>query len=159
MQSFLASALDAAREVRGFSDPGFPRKTTRIIAIASGKGGAGKTSVAACLAWILAEQGRSVCLVDVDLGLSNVDVLLGISPHYTLEDVILGDVAVEQAITTIRPGLDVIAGGSGAAALADLDHFQQTKFLSKIQSLDHYDRPRKRTILLQSYLIEIFIYL
>lgn len=102
MQSFLASALDAARDRRQFSDPGFSRKATRIIAIVSGKGGAGKTSVAACLAWILAEQGRSVCLVDMDLGLSNVDVLLGISPHYTLEDLVLGDVAARQAIRKIN---------------------------------------------------------
>ncbi len=139
MQSFLASALDAVRDKRFFADTGSSRTKTRTIAIASGKGGAGKTSVAACLAWILAEQGRSVCLVDVDLGLCNVDVLLGLSAHYTLEDVVLGDIAVEQAITTVRPGLDVISGGSGAAALADLDPVRQKEFLNKIKRLENYD--------------------
>ncbi len=140
MHSFLASALDAVRDKRGSQRSSQTSKVkTRTIAVASGKGGAGKTSVAACLAWILAERGRSVCLVDVDLGLSNVDVLLGLSPHYTLEDVILGDIAVEQAITTVRPGLDVISGGSGAAALADLDHDRRKIFLGKIRALDHYD--------------------
>jgi flagellar biosynthesis protein FlhG len=112
---------------------------TRTISIASGKGGAGKTSVAACLAWTLAEKGRKVCLVDVDLGLSNVDVLLGLAPKYTLEDVILADVPMARAVTTVRPGLDVISGGTGVAALADLDRKQRSAFLEKVNSLDHYD--------------------
>lgn len=114
-------------------------RKTRTVAVASGKGGAGKTTAAACLAWVLAEQGRTVCLVDVDLGLSNVDVLLGISPQWTLEDVILGDTPVEQAITKVRSGLDVISGGSGAAALANLGRKHQAAFLAKINSLNHYD--------------------
>ncbi len=137
--SLVASALDAVRNgqtVRG-ARTGRPR--TRTIAIASGKGGAGKTSVAACLAWTLAESGRSVCLLDVDLGLSNVDVLLGLQPRYTLEDVILGEIPMEQALTRVRPGLDVLSGGSGAAALADLDPTRRAAFLSKVTSLEHYD--------------------
>ncbi|GAB6057695.1 AAA family ATPase [Desulfonatronum parangueonense] len=112
---------------------------TRTIAIASGKGGAGKTTVSVSLAWSLAESGRNVCLVDVDLGLSNVDVLLGLNPRHTLEDVILGDVPVDRAVNRVRPGLDVISGGSGAAALADLDPVRRNLFLSRIKSLDHYD--------------------
>ena len=72
------------------------KRKTRTIAVASGKGGAGKTSVAVCLAWILAEQGRKVCLVDVDLGLSNVDVLLGITPRHTLEEVIVDNLPMED---------------------------------------------------------------
>lgn len=112
---------------------------TRTISIASGKGGAGKTSVAACLAWALAKKGRKVCLVDADLGLSNVDVLLGLSPQCTLEDVILGDLPIDRAITKVLPGLDVISGGAGAAALADLGRERRVAFLAKINSLDHYD--------------------
>lgn len=112
---------------------------TRTIAVASGKGGAGKTSVAICLAWILAEQGSRVCLVDVDLGLSNVDVLLGLSPQWTLEDVILNDIPIERTVIPVRPGLDVISGGTGVAALADLDRRRRAAFLTKMRSLNHYD--------------------
>lgn len=115
------------------------RTRTRTIAVASGKGGTGKTSVAVCLAWILAEQGSRVCLVDVDLGLSNVDVLLGLSPQWTLEDVIFGDTPIERAIIPVRPGLDVISGGTGVAALADLDRSRRAAFLKKMRSLDDYD--------------------
>ncbi|WP_051434366.1 AAA family ATPase [Desulfonatronum lacustre] len=116
-----------------------PKRKTRTIAVASGKGGAGKTSVAACLAWILAEQGRRVCLVDVDLGLSNVDVLLGITPGHTLEEVVIDNLPMEQAITRVRPGLDVISGGSGIAALTEMTKAKQIDFLKKIKSLDSYD--------------------
>jgi len=107
--------------------------------VASGKGGAGKTSVAACLAWTLAERGRRVCLVDVDLGLSNVDVLLGLTPEYTLEDVIFRDAPMARAVTKVRPGLDVVSGGTGVAALADLDREQRAAFLEKINTLQQYD--------------------
>lgn len=129
----------SALEKRSQRKPVAPRAKTRTIAIASGKGGAGKTSMAACLAWILAERRNRVCLLDVDLGLSNVDVLLGISPQYTLEDVILKGVPIERAITRVRPGLDVISGGSGAASLADLTKKQRIEFLDSLNSLDNYD--------------------
>jgi MinD-like ATPase involved in chromosome partitioning or flagellar assembly len=137
--SLVATALDVVRNGQTVPRSHTGRPRTRTIAVASGKGGAGKTSVAICLAWSLAESGRNVCLVDVDLGLSNVDVLLGLQPRYTLEDVILGDVPMDKAITRVRPGLDVISGGSGAAALADLDPTRRNQFLSRIKSLEHYD--------------------
>lgn len=139
MHSLISSALDAVRDGHETRLGNASQTRTRTIAIASGKGGAGKTSVAACLAWVLAERGSNVCLVDVDLGLSNVDILLGLTPRHTLEDVILGDASMDQAITRVRPGLDVISGGSGAAALADLDPRQRAAFLTKIKTLDHYD--------------------
>lgn len=111
----------------------------RTISIASGKGGVGKTSVAACVAWNLAERGHRVCLVDVDLGLSNVDVLMGLTPRFTLEDVVLGDAPVAQAMVTVRPGLDVLSGGAGVAALADLSRKQRAAFLTQLAALDQYE--------------------
>ncbi|WP_052812941.1 AAA family ATPase [Desulfonatronum thioautotrophicum] len=111
----------------------------RTIAVASGKGGAGKTSVALSLAWLLAEIGQRVCLVDVDMGLANVDVLLGITPKHTLDELFTSDLPAQAALCPVRPGLDILSGGSGTAILADLTPRQRESFLQKIRKLTNYD--------------------
>ncbi|WP_051617451.1 AAA family ATPase [Desulfonatronovibrio hydrogenovorans] len=115
------------------------RRKTRIISIASGKGGAGKTTLAVNLAWSLWSKGGKVCLVDADLGLSNVDVVLGLEPGATLEDVVLKNQPLSSAITVVRPGFDVISGGSGVSALADLPVEKRKSFLEKLSGLSGYD--------------------
>jgi len=91
-----------------------------IIAVASGKGGVGKTWLSVTLAHALAHIGRRVLLVDADLGLANVDVQLGISPQYDLVEALSGKVALQQAVMPHRGGFDVLAGRSGSGALAAL---------------------------------------
>jgi len=71
---------------------------TRLIVIASGKGGVGKTCLAIGLAQALAERGRRVALVDGDLGLANIDVQLGIDPGWDLGDVLAGRCGAEAAL-------------------------------------------------------------
>lgn len=99
-----------------------------IIAIASGKGGVGKTWLAVTLAHLFARSGRRVLLFDGDIGLANVDVQLGLTPKHDLGAVIKGDVTLEQAITHYPAGFDIIAGRSGSTSLANLS-------LSKLQQL------------------------
>jgi flagellar biosynthesis protein FlhG len=66
------------------------RHPVQVIAVTGGKGGVGKTNVSVNLSLALADLGRRVMLMDADLGLANVDVLLGLTPKYTLADVISG---------------------------------------------------------------------
>ena len=95
--------------------------TGRIVAVASGKGGVGKTWFAITLSQALANQGRRVLLVDADLGLANVDVQLGFQPARDISAVIAGQLAVEDAAVLHPAGFDILAGRSGSGALALLD--------------------------------------
>lgn len=112
---------------------------TRVVSIASGKGGAGKTSVAVNLAFALASFGRKVCLLDADLGLSNVDVVLGIYPEKTLEDVLFKDVPIEDAVLNVGPGVDIISGSSGVPRMAELTRTARARLAREFAKLSGYD--------------------
>ena len=96
----------------------------RLIAVASGKGGVGKTWFSITLAHTLAFAGENVLLFDGDLGLANVDVQLGITPSRDLTSVLSGKATLEDAVTRYssggKVGFDVLAGSSGSGALGAL---------------------------------------
>ncbi|MDP7141849.1 MAG: MinD/ParA family protein [Alphaproteobacteria bacterium] len=100
--------------------PSFKRGTN-VIAVASGKGGVGKTFFSISLSHALARTGKKVLLFDGDLGLANVDVQLGLMPKRDLNDVIRGRLALDKVIQTYDAGgFDIIAGRSGQASLSAL---------------------------------------
>ena len=90
-----------------------PARRSRIRAITSGKGGVGKTFVAANLAAALARQGRRVLVLDADLGLANLDVVLNLYPKITLHDVFTGKAALADALLPAPGGFTVLLAGSG----------------------------------------------
>ena len=92
----------------------------QVIAVTGGKGGVGKTSVAVNLATALAQTGKRVLLFDGDLGLANVDVLLGLTPRCTIEQVLRGERELEEILVQTPAGVEVVPGGSGIARLAAL---------------------------------------
>lgn len=102
---------------------GSPSDTTptRVVAVTSGKGGVGKTCISVNLAVTLARQGAKVCLLDADTGLANVNILLGLSPRYTLEHVSSGERQLEEILVPGPVGVDIIPGASGLMSLADPD--------------------------------------
>lgn len=94
----------------------------RLVAIASGKGGVGKTWLAATLSHALVRAGRRVLLFDGDLGLANVDIQLGLMPERDVTDVIAGRSTIVQSAVHYPPGgFSVLAGRSGSGALASMD--------------------------------------
>jgi flagellar biosynthesis protein FlhG len=88
-------------------------KRARRIAVISGKGGVGKTVITANVAAALSLIGRRTLVVDADLGLSNLDILLGIDPRFTLLDALHGTCSPEEAILTTSQGFDLLPAGSG----------------------------------------------
>ena len=97
------------------------RRGTNVIAVASGKGGVGKTWFSITLSHALAREGKKVLLFDGDLGLANVDVQLGLMPKRDLNDVIRGRLGLDKVVMRHEEaGFDIIAGRSGQASLSAL---------------------------------------
>ena len=112
-----------------------PPPIGRMIVVASGKGGVGKTWFSISLAQALARQGRRVLLADADLGLANIDVQLGIQPDRDLSAVLSGKLTTVEAATRIPvTGFDVLAGRSGSGALASLSPAALDVFLAALSS-------------------------
>jgi len=112
------------------------RKHAPILAVTSGKGGVGKTNVAANLALCLAAAGKKILLLDADLGLANLDLLLPVSSRANLAQVVTGQRRLEEIIQTGPAGLRFICGASGITQLADLTEFQRQKLLQDISALE-----------------------
>ena len=103
------------------SQAGVNAKVPKVIAVASGKGGVGKTWFAITLSHALANAGRKTLLFDGDLGLANVDIQLGLMPKHDLGAVVSGRMPLNQATTTFEDGgFDIVAGRSGSGNLANV---------------------------------------
>jgi len=108
-----------------------PEPGIQVIAVSGGKGGTGKTTVAVNLAAALAAAGRKVLLLDGDLGLANVDVLLGLTPTGTLEQVLHGERRLEEIVLRTTDGVSVIPAASGVARMA---HLPQAELAAIVRS-------------------------
>ena len=112
----------------------------QVIAVTGGKGGTGKTTVAVNLATALALAGRRVLLLDGDLGLASVDVLLGLTPTHTLEQVVSGEVRLEEIVQRTVEGVSVIPAASGVARMARLEPAEHATLIRGVASLpDNYE--------------------
>jgi flagellar biosynthesis protein FlhG len=106
-----------------------------VFAVTSGKGGVGKTNIAANLSICLAVAGKKVVLIDADLGLANLDVILNISSRYNLSHVISGVRRIDEITQSGPAGIEVICGASGLDGLADLTHFQRQRLIEELGRL------------------------
>ncbi|HRU39912.1 MAG TPA: MinD/ParA family protein [Candidatus Goldiibacteriota bacterium] len=127
-----SSGQEQAEEYPSFEK----RPATKVIAIASGKGGVGKSNFTVNTAIELSKMGNRVMILDADLGLANVDILLGINPKFNLSHVIKEEKDIKDIITETEYGVKVIASGSGVKELVNLSNQQRSKFIEKIAELE-----------------------
>ena len=130
-----AAALNLGLANDAASDASIDR--ARVIAVASGKGGVGKTQVAMNLSLALARRGRRVVLIDADLGTANVDVALNLSAPHDLSQVLSGRMTIDEVAVEIEPGLRVVVGASGLAGAADLSALDRGDLVGSLSRLEH----------------------
>jgi flagellar biosynthesis protein FlhG len=126
-------ARDQADALRRIS--GWRRRTARVIAVTSGKGGVGKTNLSVNLALALAATGRRVVIVDLDLGLANADILFDLTARYNLSDVISGRRSLEEVLVPAAPGLRIVPGASGVERLANLGEAERQALVAGLDLL------------------------
>ena len=105
------------------------------LAVTSGKGGVGKSTVAVNLSICLAAKGLRVALADVDMGLANADLLMNLKPRYTLAHVLSGVRSIEEVCTEGPGGIRFVPGASGFAQLANLSEFERRNLVRQLQKL------------------------
>jgi flagellar biosynthesis protein FlhG len=108
----------------------------RVISVASGKGGVGKTNVVANLAVALRRHGKKVIVIDADLALANIDTLLGLHPRGTLRHVLLGECGIADVLLDGPAGIRIVPAASGFEDLAHLDRAQRLHLLEEIDRLE-----------------------
>ena len=111
----------------------------KIVTVASGKGGVGKTNISVNLALGLNNLGFKTCLFDADLGLANANILLGLYPEKNLEDVILDHLPLRDIVVRTEDGLELIPGSSGLEVMANLDDGRLKTTLQQLTDLTDYD--------------------
>lgn len=107
----------------------------QVIAVTGGKGGVGKTNVSVNLSLALADLGRRVMLMDADLGLANVDVLLGLSPKRTLADVIAGECELRDVLLQGPGGIQIVPAASGTQSMVQLTPMQHAGLIQAFSDI------------------------
>jgi flagellar biosynthesis protein FlhG len=122
---------DQAEGLRRMMNP----QPVRVMAVTGGKGGVGKTNIAVNLGVALSEAGHRVLLLDADLGLANVDVVLGLHPNYDLSHVLRGERELDEIIIEGPSGMKVVPGASGIQSMAELSPAEHAGIINAFSEL------------------------
>ena len=132
--------MDQAEQLRSmvkdYQDP--PQNIARVVTVTSGKGGVGKSNLSVNLAIQLSRMGKRVVVLDVDFGLANVEVMLGVRPKYNLADMIYRGKSLSEIITMGPDEIGFISGGSGVQELSNLTKDQILYLINKLTQLDEF---------------------
>lgn len=133
------AAIDQAETLRqqqnDEASPAVARRMTRVVSVTSGKGGVGKTAVVTNVAIALAKAGQKVLVIDADLGLANIDVILGLAPDYNLNHFFKGERSLEEIMVEGPYGLKILPAGSGVQQYTRLDGQLKMRFIEAIDGL------------------------
>ncbi len=130
------SALEDQSVGNGGHDKDVFSAQPRVLCFSSGKGGVGKTSIVTNLAIALARMGKKVLVLDADLGLANVDVMLGISPKYSIQHVFSGERTLADVIIRGPSGIRLLPASSGIQELCHLSESEKLFLLNEFDSLE-----------------------
>jgi len=132
----MGDQAERLRELVNSQNQKFLSHKARIIAVTSGKGGVGKTNLSVNLSICLSKLGKKVTLIDTDLGLANVDLMLGMIPQYHLGHFFSGEQELADVVMEGPAGVKVIAGGSGLQELADISPWQLESCINSLNTLE-----------------------
>ncbi len=136
----MADQAETLREIMRNKNGGEETKVkTRVIAVASGKGGVGKTNISTNMAIAYANLGKRVVLMDADLGLANVNVVLGMIPKYNLYHLIRRQKTMREIIMETNYGISIVAGASGFSKIANLNEEERQGFVEELSELSNAD--------------------
>ncbi len=124
-------ALDQAAGLRNMA----ASRPVRVIAVTSGKGGVGKTNVSVNLALSMVETGKKVLLMDADLGLANIDIMLGIRPTHNLSHVMSGECSLEDVVVEGPKGLQIIPAASGIQKMVEMNQIEHAGIIRAFSEL------------------------
>lgn len=111
------------------------KKATKVITITSGKGGVGKTNIVANLGITLSQFGKKIMILDADLGLGNLDILLGLAPRYNFSHFLNGSRALEEVVINGPEGIQILPAASGIDELTSINDEQRGRILNDLNVL------------------------
>ncbi len=125
----------AKSDARRDREPSAPGSSTRVVSVSSGKGGVGKTNIVANLAYSMSTAGLRVLVLDADLGLGNIDVLLGKAPRYNLSHVINGDRQASDILIPGPGGMQILPASSGVQDITALTPAQRMRLITSLNTV------------------------
>jgi flagellar biosynthesis protein FlhG len=114
-------------------------RKNRIVTVSSGKGGVGKTNLSVNMALAYARMGKKVVVMDADLGLANVNIMLGMTPRYNLYHVIKKQKTIREILVDTDYGISIVAGASGFSQIANLSEEERQNFIEEMDTLTTAD--------------------